>query len=91
MRYISMVKLLVVFLFLLPFDAHAYIGPGLGAGAIGAIIGVFVSVFVAIFAVVYYPIKRLFKRKKAGKRDIEQVKESPGTNVGPANGGDDKE
>ena len=88
MRNFSMVKLLVVFLFLLPFDAHAYLGPGLGAGTIGAIIGVIVSVFVAIFAVVYYPIKRLFKRKKAGKSNIEPDKESPESARGPESGGD---
>jgi uncharacterized membrane protein (DUF485 family) len=77
MKNLSMVKLLVVFLLLLPVEAHAYLGPGLCAGTIGAIIGVIVSVFVAIFAVIYYPIKRLFKRKKAGKSNIEQDNESP--------------
>lgn len=51
-----------LFLFLLPLNAHAYLGPGLGVGAIGAILGVIGSVILGIFAVLYYPIKRLLKR-----------------------------
>lgn len=52
----------------LPSAALAYIGPGVGAGAIGAVLGVLGSIFLAIVAVVYYPIKRMMKgRKKAAK------------------------
>lgn len=47
-----------------PGAALAYIGPGVGLGAIGAVIGVIGSVFLAIFAVVWYPVKRLLKGKK---------------------------
>lgn len=47
-----------------PVAAMAYIGPGVGAGAIGAVIGVIGSVFLAIFAVVWYPMKRMLKGKK---------------------------
>lgn len=46
--------------------AHAYIGPGLGAGVIGAILGILGAVGLAIVAVVYYPIKRMLKKKRAG-------------------------
>lgn len=49
--------------------AQAYIGPGLGAGAIAAVFGAIASVFIAVFAVVYYPIKRAFKKRKKGKKD----------------------
>ena len=38
----------------------AYIGPGLGFGAIAAILGIVFSVFLAIFAAIWYPMKRLF-------------------------------
>jgi hypothetical protein len=48
-----------------PGVAHAYIGPGLGAGAIAAVIGVFGSIFLALFAVIYYPVKRALKRRRA--------------------------
>ena len=47
-----------------PLAAMAYIGPGVGAGAIGAVLGVIGSIFLAIFAVVWYPIKRLLKGRK---------------------------
>lgn len=49
----------------LPSAALAYIGPGLGAGAIAAVLGVLGSIFLAIVAVLYYPIKRLLKGRKA--------------------------
>lgn len=40
----------------------AYIGPGLGAGAIAAAIGLIASFFLALFAVLFYPIKRLINK-----------------------------
>jgi hypothetical protein len=46
-----------------PAAAMAYIGPGVGAGAIAAVIGVIGSILLAIIAVVYYPIKRMLKGK----------------------------
>ena len=49
---------------LLPAAAQAYIGPGVGAGALGAVVGVIGAVFLAIFAVLWYPIKRMMKGKK---------------------------
>lgn len=48
---------------LLPVTAQAYIGPGVGAGALGAVIGVIGAIFLAIFAVLWYPIKRMLKGK----------------------------
>ena len=44
--------------------ANAYIGPGLGAGAIGAVLGVIGAVLLGIFAIVYYPLKRLLQKKR---------------------------
>jgi uncharacterized iron-regulated membrane protein len=50
--------------------AYAYVGPGLGAGAIAAVLGVLGSILAAILGVVYYPIKRRIKaRKKAAQSD----------------------
>ena len=48
-----------------PTLAHAYIGPGLGAGALAAVLGVIGSIFVGLFAVIYYPIKRVLKKRRA--------------------------
>ncbi|HQU67628.1 MAG TPA: hypothetical protein PLI43_05465 [Albidovulum sp.] len=46
-----------------PSDAVAYIGPGVGAGAVASVLGVISAIFLAIVAVVYYPIKRMLKGK----------------------------
>ena len=48
-----------------PHGAEAYIGPGVGAGALAAVVGVLGSVFLGLFAIVYYPFKRMLKRRKA--------------------------
>jgi hypothetical protein len=59
--------------------AHAYVGPGLGLGTIGAVRGTLAAVLLAVFAVLYYPIKRLFKKNntasQAGGQDAD-----PGNN-----------
>lgn len=56
--------------FLNPIAAAAYIGPGVGAGAIAAVVGVIGSIFLAIFAILYYPIKRMLKKRKSAKPEI---------------------
>ncbi len=61
---------LTLTLALQPTFAAAYIGPGVGVGAIGAVIGVVGSIFLAIFAVAWYPLKRMMKgRKKSASAD----------------------
>jgi len=52
---------------LLPSPAYAYIGPGLGAGTVGAVLGVIFSVFLAIFAILWYPLKRFLKKRRLSK------------------------
>jgi hypothetical protein len=42
--------------------ALAYIGPGLGTGAVAAVLGTFFGLLMLIVGVVWYPIKRLLKR-----------------------------
>lgn len=64
----------------------AYVGPGLGAGALGVIIGVIVSVFLAIFAIVWYPLKRIIKRF----RNKGTVSGSGNTNPGEQEPGEDQ-
>jgi hypothetical protein len=46
-------------------QAFAYIGPGLGLGAIATILGFVAAVLLAIIGVVWYPLKRLFRQRKA--------------------------
>ena len=55
---------LIVFLLLCPLTAYAYIGPGLGLGAIGAVLGILGAIILGMFAILYYPVKRYFKRRK---------------------------
>ena len=47
-----------------PSLAQAYIGPGLGLGAIGAIIGVILSIILGLLGLVWYPLKRLFSKNQ---------------------------
>lgn len=60
---------MTVLVALVPVAAQAYIGPGLGAGALAAALGVVGSVVLGLFAVLYYPIKRLLRRRKGPARD----------------------
>ncbi|MEJ2033379.1 MAG: hypothetical protein P8Y63_10155 [Deltaproteobacteria bacterium] len=53
--------------------AHAYIGPGAGAGAIAVVLGVLGSIFLALAGIIWYPFKRLLKAiKSASKKAIQK-------------------
>ena len=54
--------LAALLLALTPSAAQAYLGPGLGMGAIGVALGVIGSIFLAIVSVIWYPFKRLIRR-----------------------------
>lgn len=56
-----------------PQVALAYIGPGVGAGALAAVVGVLGSIVLAIVAVVYYPIKRMMKKRKLSAKVAESA------------------
>jgi len=51
-----------------PYTSFAYIGPGMGTGAIVAIFGFFAACFLGLWGILYYPIKRLIKNKKITKK-----------------------
>jgi hypothetical protein len=42
--------------------AHAYIGPGIGAGTLAVVLGILSSIFLAFVGILWYPIKRLLRR-----------------------------
>jgi len=65
-----LVFFLSVLLTLLPQSAQAYIGPGLGMGAIGVVLGVIVSIFLAIIGILWYPLKRIYKRIKGKNKPV---------------------
>lgn len=64
---------LVVIAFCLPISAFAYIGPGMGAGAIATVVGILMSIFLALFAILWYPLKRLLKKKKKLKGNVAKT------------------
>lgn len=59
MRILSIILFIILFI---PFNASAYIGPGLGIGTLGVILGVLFSIILAIFAIVWYPFKRIINK-----------------------------
>ena len=64
-------QLIIIFLAPLLFaalPAHAYIGPGAGAGTIAVVLGILASIVMAFFAILWYPLKRLVKKRKAAKK-----------------------
>lgn len=63
---------LVLFLLIVP-QAHAYVGPGLGLGALAVILGIVVSILIALIAIVWYPLKRRrAARAKASEADTNR-------------------
>jgi len=41
--------------------ADAYVGPGLGLGAIAAVLGVFVALLLLVVGLIWYPLKRFIR------------------------------
>ena len=60
-----------IFAILMLSAANAYVGPGLGLGAIGALFGAVMAFFLAIIGVVWYPIKRLLKKLKPAREPTQ--------------------
>ena len=50
------------------FFLFAYIGPGLGGGAIAAVFGFFAALILGLWGILYYPIKRAIKNKKSSRK-----------------------
>lgn len=50
-----------------PSLAMAYIGPGLGSGAMAAVLGSVLGLLMLLIGVVWYPIKRLIRRFRTKK------------------------
>jgi len=54
----------ILIVLILASPAYAYIGPGLGTGAIAAVFGVLASIFLAFLSILWYPFKRFLRRHK---------------------------
>ena len=63
----QIVKFIAPILLMASLPASAYIGPGMGGGAIAVIFGILAAIFMAIFGFIYYPVKRWLKRRKTEK------------------------
>lgn len=48
-------------------NANAYIGPGIGLGALISVVGVILAIIFLLIALVWFPIKR-YLRKKIDKK-----------------------
>ena len=64
--------ILFLSLFLISFPTYAYIGPGMGGGAIAAVIGFFAAILLGLWGVLYYPIKRALQNKKDKKTLLKE-------------------
>lgn len=52
------------FLVVAPLTAHAYIGPGMGGGALAATLGIVIAFVLILVGLVWYPLKKLIKKFK---------------------------
>lgn len=66
MRFLAAIALTVVSM-AFSNDALAYVGPGLGAGALAAVLGVVGGILMLVVGVLWYPIKRVVRRFRERK------------------------
>lgn len=62
-----MIAFFLLSIFIFPVPALAYVGPGLGLGALGVAIGLVASFFLAVAGLFWYPLKRLYKKIRKKK------------------------
>lgn len=62
-------------------EAHAYVGPGLGLGALGVVLGLLLSMALAVLGLVWYPLKRVLgKSKRQGRERFARPTHQPTEN-----------
>ncbi len=64
-------SILFLSLFLISLPSYAYIGPGMGGGAIAAIVGFFGAILLGLWGILFYPIKRALKNRKNKKKPLK--------------------
>jgi hypothetical protein len=52
-----------------PMPAQAYVGPGLGIGAVLVVLAILLSILLAVIGLFWYPIKRRMKKKSEQESD----------------------
>jgi hypothetical protein len=76
---------LVTLILIWPTETLAYIGPGMGVGAIATVLGFVGAIFLGLFAFLYYPIKRMIKKNKKGQDQTtkDETKKAEEDSMGP--------
>lgn len=69
----------------LPAVAHAYVGPGAGLSLVAAFWAILVAVATIVVFTLMWPIRRMMKRRSAGKPTAD-VREGTGRTDGMAHG-----
>lgn len=70
-----LILLTVLISFLCIEEVFAYIGPGLGLGAIGAFFGTILAILLGLIGIIWYPVKRMIKKYKADKDSMKESEE----------------
>tara|TARA_Y100001958_G_C20894936_1_gene319538 strand:- start:149 stop:364 length:216 start_codon:yes stop_codon:yes gene_type:complete len=68
----KLVSFLIIFC-LIATSSFAYLGPGVGGGVIAATIGIIIAIFAALFGLIWFPLKRLFKKRKENKNKQNKI------------------
>jgi len=75
--------------------AHAYIGPGLGAGTIAIVLGVLSSIVLAFLGILWYPFKRLLRlirgKKAPTRTSVESNRDTKDPGAGSSSARDSAE
>ena len=50
-----------------PASVQAYVGPGMGAGAVAGVLGLLAGLLMLVVGVVWYPLKKLVRRLRNKK------------------------
>ena len=58
-------------------SSYAYLGPGMGGGAIAAALGFFAAILLGLWGILYYPIKRALKNRKDKKDVSKEIDDDP--------------
>ncbi|MEM9179964.1 MAG: hypothetical protein AAGA89_09650 [Pseudomonadota bacterium] len=67
MTKLNKVLIAALMISIVPNYAHAYIGPGVGIGAIILTIAIAIGALLLLFGLVWYPVKRALARFRGNK------------------------
>lgn len=71
MHTLNKVLSLIVLTTIWPANALAYVGPGAGLSVIGSLLAIVAAVILALIGFVFYPLRRMFRKKRTKKSERE--------------------